>query len=239
MIDTRTCEKIHETEGPRAAEPFPEETILIIGAGRFGKMAAVRLLPTRHSLLYIVDQDKGKLREVETPRARKICCAGPEFLSERFHLLHSSNVIIPALPVHLAYEWLRRSLPRNLKATPLQVPRALIPLLPHTWEGGDGSLLISYADSLCPDDCPEPEDYCTVTGQKRQTPLHELLNHMDSPGYRVHIVRSRQLAPGVGGYGVRDLEELLGRISGEGVGKWLVGTACRCHGVLTAVELTL
>lgn len=238
MIDTQTSEKIHETEGAWAGEPFPEETILIIGAGRFGKMAAVRLGSTRHSLLCIVDQDKGKLSEVETPRARRVCYAGPEFLTEHFHLLRPSNVIIPALPVHLAYEWLRRSLPRSLKATPLQVPRSLIPLLPHTWEGGDGSLLISYADSLCPDDCPEPEDYCTVTGQKRETPLYGLLGHLDCPGYRIHVVRSQQLAPGTGGYGVRDLEELLGRVSTGGEGKWLVGTACKCHGVVTAVELT-
>jgi 6-phosphogluconate dehydrogenase (decarboxylating) len=36
---------------------------------------------------------------------------------------------------------------------------------------------------------------------------------------------------------VRDLKELLGKVSEGGEGKWLVGTACKCHGVITAMQV--
>jgi len=54
----------------------------------------------------------------------------------------------------------------------------------------------------------------------------------------VHVIRSRQLAPGLGGYRVRDLKELLGKVSEAGKGKWLVATACNCHGIVTAMQVT-
>ena len=239
MMDTRSSEMFHEKVDTGLSTPFPEGTFIIVGAGRFGKIAALRLGSKRHSSLCIVDKKKERLGEVEIPHARKICCDGPEFLSTYFHLFHSSNIIVPAVPVHLAYEWLMRSPPQNLKATQRKVPLSLIPLLPHTWETDDGSLLISHADSLCPDDCPEPDDYCTLTGKKRGTPLHELLSHMDCPGYGIHIVESRQLEPGVGGYRAGDLDVLLRRVLAERKGKWLVGTACKCHGIVSALEFTL
>jgi hypothetical protein len=50
------------------------------------------------------------------------------------------------------------------------------------------------------------------------------------------ILRSHQLAPGVGGLASREMLELRGRMAAMG-GSWLVATACRCHGVAQALEL--
>ena len=117
------------------------------------------------------------------------------------------------------------------------VPKSFGLPLPHTWDGSEGSLLVSYADFRCPDDCPEPANRCTVTGKARGTPLYRLLAETEPRGFHMHVIRSRQLAPGVGGYRVRDLKELLEKVSEGRKGKWLVGTACKCHGILTAFEL--
>ena len=97
--------------------------------------------------------------------------------------------------------------------------------------------MVSYADFRCPDDCPEPSDHCTVTGKKRGKPLYKLLGDIALPGFRVHVIRSRQLAPGIGGYSIGDLEGLRERVEGGGNSKWLVGTACKCHGIISAVEV--
>ena len=46
---------------------------------------------------------------------------------------------------------------------------------------------------------------------------------------RVGVLRSIQLAPGVGGLPVHEMLQLkqeVGRLGGE----WLLATACRCHG---------
>jgi hypothetical protein len=110
--------------------------------------------------------------------------------------------------------------------------------LPHTWVGSEGSLLVSYADFLCPEDCPEPEDGCTVTGEVR-TPLYQVMRELNVPGFGIHVVQSRQLAPGLGGYPLQDLLDLQRRVLEAGDGRWLIGTACRCHGTITGLEMTL
>jgi hypothetical protein len=89
---------------------------------------------------------------------------------------------------------------------------------------------------LCPEDCPEPEDGCTVTGEIRP-PLFGVMADLPVPGFEVHVIRSRQLAPGVGGYRIADLKALQGRVLGRPGVKWLVGTACRCHGTITGLEI--
>jgi hypothetical protein len=52
------------------------------------------------------------------------------------------------------------------------------------------------------------------------------------------IIRSRQLAPGVGGFRTVDLLRLLKDLQRQEVrGRpFLIGTACRCHGVISALS---
>ena len=219
-------------------DSFTKDAIFIIGAGHFGKRAVNILSQKTDSPLSVVDQDEHCLLEIEYPKVKKIETDGIDFLVENFHRLSPSNIIIPAIPVHLASEWLKKYLGHDLRIKQIQVPSEIKTFLPHTWPGSEGSLLISYADFQCPDDCPEPADYCTVTGEKRKTPLFELLCKLKIPEFRVHIIRSRQLAPGLGGYRVDELKRMAKKIKDTGFGKWLTGTACRCHGTLTALEMT-
>ena len=220
-------------------DALPEDAILIIGAGHFGKRAARILSQIRHAQtpVLIIDKDKGKLSGIKDLPVESILCDGIDFLVENFRSLNPSNTIIPAIPFHLAFEWLKRYFDNGLSIKKIAEPKGIKSFLPHTWKGSEGSLLVSYADFRCPDDCPEPEDYCTLTGEKREKPLYELLRQLMIPCFGVHIIRSHQLAPGLGGYKSDELNKLAVSITEGGAGKWLVGTACRCHGTITAMEM--
>jgi len=184
-----------------------------------------------------VDTDETRLKEFEGGNVVGIKDDAARFLSENFHMLAPSCIIIPAVPLHLAFEWIKRRLAGTFSIRGIPIPHGGARSLPHTWERGEDSLLVSYADFLCPEDCPEPVDRCTVTGKKRGRALFELLNGLEIPEYHIHVVRSRQMGPGIGGYNAGDLRELQDHILSVGKGKWIVGTACRCHGVLSAAEL--
>ncbi|MFW6011335.1 MAG: hypothetical protein ACOC8Q_02385, partial [Desulfosalsimonas sp.] len=58
------------------------------------------------------------------------------------------------------------------------------------------------------------------------------------PGFEMLVLRSRQLAPGVGGYRPDQLFALHEKLT-ETSGNYLIATSCRCHGVVTAVSTRL
>jgi hypothetical protein len=217
-------------------DTFPENAILIVGAGRFGGRAARVLRSHLSSPIWVFDTDRDALARIDLPGVSRIRDDGIGFLAENRALLQPTHTIVPSVPCHLVFEWVRACMGETC-ITPIPVPQEIKTLLPHTWTGADGSLLVSHADFLCPEDCPEPETHCTVTGKQRGIPLYEKLARLDLLGYRTHIIRSRQLAPGVGGYPVADITALLERLQVGQSTLWLVGTACRCHGVITALTV--
>jgi hypothetical protein len=162
---------------------------------------------------------------------------GVRFLADNFSQLSPSNIIVPAVPVHLAFEWLTIYLSDSFRIKPIPVPEGIRTSLPYTWQTQDGSLLVSYANFRCPDDCPEPADYCTVTGKKRGKPLFQLLREIQVMDFAVHVIRSRQLAPGLGGYRVDILREMVTKITSQKFENWIIGTACKCHGTLSAMHI--
>lgn len=218
-------------------KPFSKDAVLIIGAGYFGRRAASVLTQKSDSLVLIIDKDESSLARIRGLPVKKILGDGIDFLVDNFHFLNSSNYIIPAVPVHLVFEWLKSSLGKEFKIKQIEVAEKIKSFLPHTWKGSEGSLLVSYADFRCPDECTEPAGYCPVTEKKREAPLYELLRQLDLPGYKVYIIRSHQLTPGLGGYKVGELKRLLDRVRQLGKGKWLVGTACGCHGIVRAMRV--
>ena len=180
----------------------------------------------------MIDRDEKAFLGTEGVPVSRIVMDAVRFLKEYFPILTPGQTIVPAVPTHLAFEWLVQYAEGGIVRE--EIPEEMKTCLPNSWVSQEGSLLVSYADFLCPDDCPEPADRCTVTGRKRGIPLYERLSRMDLAGYRVHVIRSRQLAPGVGGYKVADLSDLGKKLRMHPDEKWIVGTACRCHGVVTA-----
>ena len=137
------------------------------------------------------------------------------------------------VPVHVACAWLLAG-PLNGWET-AAVPEELEQLAPVWFRGPEGQLYLSRAAHLCPDDCPEPDSVCPVSGESREAPLYAELAAVNLPGWSTRVIPSRQLAPGVGGYPPEALLALGRELAGM-AGKVLVATACRCHGVVHGIK---
>lgn len=226
--------KMNELDAANSEKLTQEDAVIIIGAGHFGSRAAELLIHGTRRVL-VVEPDSNRLEKMARLPVLCVQNDGIEFLVDKAHQLDRKNWVVPAIPLHLAFEWLKRSLNKSATVKKVTVPEHVSHLLPHTCPGSEGSLLVSYADFVCPEDCPEP-DLCTVTGEER-VPLYDVLSRVEATGFKVHVIRSHQLAPGLGGYRVGELRSLLRRIVASDDRKWLLGTSCRCHGILTGFEI--
>ena len=209
------------------------ELIWIIGAGRFGMIALERLSRIKSDAHFVVvDPDERRFFPVENPRCVFENMDGVRFLIRRLAPKDPPDWIIPALPVHLAAEWCLRKLEARGRRIP--VPVGLDDMLPNPVRGAGGDVYVTHADFLCPDDCPEPAQTCTVTGEPRKPDMFGLLAEIHLEDFASIVIRSCQLGPGVGGYRPDQLFKLLSRLE-EGQGRFLISTACRCHGVITGL----
>jgi hypothetical protein len=144
------------------------------------------------------------------------------------------NYIIPAVPLHLAFEFILSQL-KPWGAKRKRIPH--ISGLPNPVIGKTGDLYTSLANFLCSEDCPEPSQYCTITKKRRPKPLYQLLSDLEGT-FESRVIRSQQLGPGMGGFRPKALLDLLEDIkrkknSGQSI---LVSTASRCHGVTSALS---
>lgn len=212
---------------------------LIIGAGRFGRLAAARLLERNpQSSFLVVDEKEEALREMGGLPVDVVREEGAAFLAENLREGKGPAFILPAVPVHLAFEWVKRKLAPDFFVEKVPVPEKVVQELPNTLPGGEGRVFASYANWVCPDDCPEPREFCTVTGRPRKGALYEDFLNLHVDGFVPLAVRSLQLAPGVGGYPPEVLWSVLKKIREAGKNKnYLLGTACLCHGVLDSFRL--
>lgn len=209
--------------------------VWIIGFGRFGRLALQRLLKIKADFRFLIVDTVNTNDEPAQENVQFVSENGVQFLRHHLAYGYSPHWIVPAVPIHLAAEWCLDSLGPK-RAQRVAAPRGIEGYVPSLMLGDSGDVYVSLATFKCPDDCPEPAKYCTATGEKRERNLFDVLQGMRIPGYKVLVVRSRQLAPGVGGYKGQEL--LLLRSALEGIqGRTLIATACRCHGVITAMEI--
>ncbi len=207
---------------------------LIIGCGHFGSRAILKLLEKDpRARITVVDRHKKQLEKISPLPVETIACDGRPFLEDLFSERRPVDYIIPAVPYHLAFE----SIPPFLKH--LGAKRVEIPPLrgiPNPMRGKAGDLYTSLANFLCPDDCPEPSQFCTITGKKRPRPLFKILADLKGP-FDSFVIRSRQLGSGVGGFRPKEWIDLIDRIKKQKRSNHLllISTACRCHGVTSAL----
>jgi hypothetical protein len=223
---------------------FPPRKICILGAGRFGRIAAERLKGRfPGSSLCIVDKEADKVEAISRElQIRGVVADSLRYITE-FPVPEISEIsevlegtwIIPAIPVHVGFEWVLHELGRIGEIRKLPVPEDAASQVPNPIRSPSGTLYASFATFLCPDYCNEPDEVCTHTGKARPGNLYEVFQAISLPEFDVAVLRSWQLAPGVGGYPVRSLKELFDRVRTQS-GKYLVATSCRCHGVVDAVE---
>ena len=206
---------------------------LILGAGKFGRLALNRLARQDAAASFVVvDRDPAALtmRVDGVLGWTRVQSEAAAFLVQHLGDDGRWDWIIPMVPVHVAFHWLMAGPLAGSAWQRAAAPEALAELFPGSRRGPHGELYLSRARHRCPDDCAEPE-VCPVTGESRDLPLHQELASLHLAGYEIRVIASRQLAPGVGGYPPGRLVDLPRDLGACG-GNVLIATACRCHGVI-------
>jgi len=208
---------------------------LIIGCGHFGSRAVEILLEKYpRSKIVVVDRHKKEFKKISQLPVETKIGDGVTYLKQFLSESGKVDYIIPAVPFHLAFEWILSQL------KPLGGKREKVPDitgLPNPMRGKERDLYASFADFLCPEDCPEPPRHCTVTREKRGKSLYKILEDLRGP-FESKVIRSKQLGLGVGGYLSEDLLETVREIKKAGASDRLIliSTACRCHAVISALS---
>lgn len=210
----------------------------ILGSGCFGSRAFSflrnRIKPTN---LTVIDTNIKKLETTIAKHANTVVMDAISFLQTLDEKSDFHSWIIPAVPIHVAYEWLHTKLQSKTQVKTAPVPDSLETRLPNPIRGLDGQLYASNADYKCPDDCAEPNQYCTVTGEPRPQILCDTLTGLNLPGYQSICIVSTQLGPGIGGFQMRALHQALQDIK-TNPGKILISTSCKCHCVINAIQVS-
>lgn len=207
----------------------------ILGAGHFGQIAIERI--TRNiqgAVITVVDKAPIKTLYEGIPI---INAEGISWLNDDFDKDAPVDMIIPAIPVHVAAQWIELSLAGDYEIHPLDVPDSLMSKVPNPIKGTSGQVFASHASFVCPDVCPEPENICMYTGRPRQKELYRLLQDLDLVDFLPVVIRSFQLLPGVGGIFPADMWNAINLVRKSSKRHIMIGTACRCHGVLDFFRL--
>ncbi|MGC8605502.1 MAG: hypothetical protein ACP5VS_17695, partial [Desulfomonilaceae bacterium] len=161
-------------------------------------------------------------------KIKAITTDGIEFLLN-YGQLSKTDVIVPVAPFNIAAAYIVAS---YTGAKYVRLPIGFSDHFQNTWLINYSTLCVSNANFICPDDCPEGE-FCTVTGERR-IPMYEKIECLKFPDFKIMVLRSFQLAPGVGGYKLGSLLSLRDSVvSGQ---KYVVATSCKCHAILSAIE---
>jgi len=207
----------------------------IIGAGRFGKIAVERIRRKKtDASITIVDKKSADLGQDGVITIQQ---DGIQWLAAGLQSETSVDIVVPAIPVHVVYEWLKINLSQKYQINPIDIPDRWLTRMPHAMHGAAGQAYVSHADFICPDNCPEPKTICTHTGKKRPMDLFRLLAGLDFDDVLPIVVRSHQLLPGVGGIYPNDFFHALEAVRTHRQRLLMIATACRCHGVVDFFRL--
>ena len=208
---------------------------LIIGCGHFGSRAARQLLKKKSNPKIIaVDKTREAVKKLSHLPVETIVDDGLSYLNRFLSENQTAHYIIPSVPFHLAFEFILLRL-KPFGARKTKVPS--LSSLPNPEIGKTGNLYTSLSDFLCPEDCPEPSRYCTVTRKRRQEPLYKILRDLKGP-FESRVIISQPLAIGVGGFQPKELLALLEDVKKQKNSRRLIliSTASRCHGVTSALS---
>ncbi len=207
---------------------------LIIGCGHFGSRAAEQLVKKNlRSKIVVVDRNKNALKKASSLSVGTVVSDGLPYLDQSLSEDQTFTYIIPAIPSHFAFEFILLRLKR-FGARRAKLPS--LPGLPNPVKGKTGDLYTSLADFLCPEDCPGPSPYCTVTRRRREKALYQILKNLKG-SFESKVIISEQLLPGVGGFRLNGLLALLEAVQKleNSASLVLVSTASSCHAVTSAL----
>ncbi len=138
--------------------------------------------------------------------------------------------IFPTAPVHVAAAVVREKFGLDGWEEGIDKAAARLPYELIVSISGDTIALSHNPDGICMPECEAPA-VCPVTGVAHPQPMHAAIRSL-LPESTVLI--SHQLEPGIGALTGDELERLLA--AAEGRSHMIIATACRCHGVITALR---
>jgi hypothetical protein len=220
---------------------------LIFGGGKYGIEAAEYLISKNRSFV-VVDVDSkcpllsrfstekirlkniDKLKYAELKEPEVYFVEGGVYEALRIFEELKPEYVFPTAPIHLSAALVQEKY--RFKTWEEGVDFLLSGLPPRIIiSAGRGSVVVSYnRDYECQPYCSAP-DICPVTEIKKPAPMFRMLGFAARNGF---VIQSHQLKPGIGALRGEELEILMKWV--EGKNKAFIGTACRCHGVLTALR---
>lgn len=210
---------------------------IIVGGGKYG-CAAVEYLRKNRRGFVVVDKDPSCLaarRFLLKPSARIGTddeCFLEGDIAQVLELIErlKPEYVFPTAPIHIAAE-LAKS---KFKLAPWdEVIDCILANLPPSvvLQAGKGNLIVSYnRDKDCLEKCEAPE-VCPITYKRKPCTMDKLMKFAYPEGI---ILVSYQLAPGMGALKGSDLLEFFAQI--EEKDRFVVATACGCHGFFTALK---
>ncbi len=209
-----------------------EVDAVVIGGGKYGLEAVEYLM--RKSMSFVLFDSNPKCLAASKLGLRVnerngIVVGGIEKVAEIFDAL-KPDLVFPTAPVHVAAEMIRIKL--GYRPEPKAVD-CILPSLPQKLivSAGRGGIVLSYnRDYDCIPKCSAP-DICPVTKIKKPCPMYELVRFAIPDGF---LLVSHQIEPGLGAIKGEDVRNAI---------RWaekreevIVATACRCHGVISALR---
>ena len=111
------------------------KTIWVLGGGHFGRQAVQKLKKNALSCNIVV-VDKNPIQDLPVD-VKFVCADGVEWLAEYLTQDACVDKIIPALPLHLAADWVKKKLSEECRlVSPATIPDKLMQLFskPHSFK---------------------------------------------------------------------------------------------------------
>jgi hypothetical protein len=211
---------------------------IIVGGGKYG-CHAIEYLRQKGKGFVVVDIDRNCLAVKKfglKASAGTNMSEGEHFVqgdlatvSELIETLKPEHVF-PTAPVHIAADLAQIKF--GLQPW-FEAVNAILPWLPEAviLHAGKGKVFVSYnRDKECLEKCVMPE-VCPTTKIRKPCTMTKLMKFASPDAF---IIESRVMAPGLGALKGSELAEFFGWA--ENKEKFVVGTACDCHGVFSAFQ---
>ncbi len=208
---------------------------LIIGGGKYG-CHAVEYLQARGRDFIVIDVDPNcqAVKRFKLKAAQILPTRGEHFvqggLAKAVELVDDlkPEYVFPTAPVHIAADMAKIKF--NLKPWPEAI-NCILPKLPQVLilHVGHGDLVLSFnRDNHCQEVCFMPET-CPTSGVKKPCTMTRL---MEFASPEACILVSHSMVPGMGALKGSEVLAFFGWAQSKS--KFVVGTACDCHGVFSA-----
>jgi hypothetical protein len=210
---------------------------IIVGGGKYG-CEAVEYLRKKRKGFVLVDKDPNCLavKKYKLKTAFDIDAEGEFFIQGEIATVLQliarlkPEYVFPTAPIHIAAELAQSKF--KLATWDEAINYILANLPPSViLRAGSGTLIVSYnRDKECIEKCEAPE-VCPSTRKRKPCTMDKLMKFACPEGF---ILISHQLAPSIGALRGSELLEFFAQV--EEKDKFVVATACSCHGFFTALK---